>query len=398
MSPSPLQLYVHIPFCVHKCPYCDFNSHVRPEIPWQDYGRALVAELAHRAAEPAFRGRRLASVFFGGGTPSLAPPGLIASLIEAADRLFPLASDAEITLEANPGTVDAGHFAAYRTAGVNRLSIGVQSFDVAELHWLERIHDGDGAVRAYDAARKAGFANINLDLIYALPGQRLATWMASLERAIDLAPEHLSCYQLTVEPHTLLASRHARRPYPLPDDEASLQFLWSTRERLAAAGFAAYEISNFAQEGRHCRHNDGYWLYRDYLGIGAGASGKWDLLGDLVGDIEDGADGGAYRYTNTRTPETYMRQVFGKQGQATGSDERLARRKAAAEAVWMGLRRRDGLARPWFADRFGEDVLALFATELSPWLQSGMVEASDTALRLSRDGLAQADSIAAGLF
>jgi oxygen-independent coproporphyrinogen III oxidase len=398
MSPSPLQLYVHIPFCVHKCPYCDFNSHVRPEIPWDDYGRALVAELAHWAEQQAFQGRRIDSLFFGGGTPSLAPPGLIASVIDAAARHFPMAADAEITLEANPGTVDAGHFAAYRTAGVNRLSIGVQSFDTAELSWLERIHGGDGAVRAYDAARQAGFDNINLDLIYALPGQGLGTWMTSLGRAVDLAPEHLSCYQLTVEPHTLLASRHARTPYPLPDDETSLQFLWCTRERLAAAGFIAYEVSNFAQAGHHCRHNDGYWLYRDYIGIGAGAAGKRDMLGEIPGDIRgDADDGGVYRYTNTRSPEGYMRQVFGK-GQGIGSDEHLARRTAAAEAVWMGLRRRDGLARPWFAERFGEDALAMFGAELSPWLRSDMVQADKASLRLSRDGLAQADSIAAGLF
>jgi oxygen-independent coproporphyrinogen-3 oxidase len=381
-----LQLYIHIPFCAHKCPYCDFNSHVRPSIPWDDYGRALIAELAYWAEAPQFQGRKLGALFFGGGTPSLAPPELIAAIIDRADHHFGLAEDAEITLEANPGSVDVGHFSAFRSAGVNRLSIGVQSFDAAELNWLERIHDGDGAVRAYDIARRAGFANVNLDLIYALPNQDLRSWMTTLEMAIDLGPEHLSCYQLTVEPHTLLASRHARSPYPLPDDEQSLRFLWGTRERLAEAGFEAYEISNFALPGRHCRHNDGYWLYRDYLGIGAGASGKWDLDG-----------GGVHRYTNARSPEGYMKQML-LHGHAAGSDEELARRKAAAEAIWMGLRRRQGIARPWFTARFGEDVLAMFAPELEPWLQAGVVLADDASLRLSETGLAQADSVAAALF
>jgi oxygen-independent coproporphyrinogen-3 oxidase len=312
---------------------------------------------------------------------------LIGAIIDAVAGHFDIAEDAEITLEANPGSVDVGHFSAYRSAGVNRLSIGVQSFDAAELNWLERIHDGDGAVRAYDIARRAGFANINLDLIYALPGQGLEAWMATLDQAIDLAPEHLSCYQLTVEPHTLLASRHARTPYPLPDDELALEFLWQTRARLALAGFEAYEVSNFARSGHHCRHNDGYWLYRDYIGIGAGASGKWDMDGD----------GGVQRYTNARSPEGYMKQML-LHGHAIGSEEALARRKAAAEAVWMGLRRRDGISRPWFAARFDEDVLVTFGKELAPWLQAGVVLADDTSLHLSETGLAQADSVAAELF
>lgn len=387
---APLQLYIHIPYCVHRCPYCDFNSHVRPAIDWDGYGQALTAELAHWAARPQYAGRKLSSLFFGGGTPSLAPPALIGAVIDAAANRFGLVDGAEITLEANPGATDAGRFAGYKAAGINRISIGVQSFDAAELAWLERIHDGDEAVHAYETARRAGFANINLDLIYALPEQSVEAWMGTLERAIALNPEHLSCYQLTVEPHTLLASRHARQPYPLPDEELSLRFLWRTRERLAAAGYAAYEVSNFARGDRHCRHNDGYWLYRDYIGIGAGAAGKWDMMGDR-------ADGGSCRYTNTRSPESYVRQVL-EHGRAIGSEEELAPRTAAAEAVWMGLRRSQGLPRPWFAERFGADVLTLFGRELEPWLQAGSVHADAGSLSLSEAGLAQADSVAAALF
>jgi putative oxygen-independent coproporphyrinogen III oxidase len=383
---SPLQLYVHIPFCVHKCPYCDFNSHVRHMIPWEDYGQAVLHEMAHWAVRPPFRGRRLTSLFIGGGTPSLAPPSLIEAIITNAARHFTLVPDIEITLEANPGTVDAGHFAAYRTAGVNRLSIGVQSFDAGELKWLERIHDAADTVRAFETARQAGFTNINLDLIYGLPGQDMDTWMDSLERAIDLGAEHMSCYQLTVEPHTLLASRHAKSPYPLPDDELALQFMWRTRERLAEAGFTAYEISNFARQGYRSRHNDGYWLYRDYVGVGAGASGKWDT-----------DSGGVCRYTNTRSPETYIRQAL-EDGIAVGGDEVLERRSAAAEAVWLGLRRHDGISRRWFAERFGEEVLAMFGSALEKWTRSGAIEIDEESLRLSNTGLVQADSIAAGLF
>ena len=386
MPTSPLQLYVHIPFCVHKCHYCDFNSHVRNMIPWKDYGNAVVHEMSHWAVRPPFRGRKLTSLFIGGGTPSLAPPALIEAIITNAARYFTLAPGIEITLEANPGTVDAERFAAYRAAGVNRLSIGVQSFNAGELGWLERIHDGAGAVLAFEIARKAGFTNINLDLIYGLPSQELSAWMDSLEQAIVLGPEHMSCYQLTVEPHTLLATRHAKSPYPLPDDELALQFMWRTRERLAEAGFEAYEISNFARPGHHSRHNDGYWLYRDYVGIGAGASGKWDT-----------DSGGACRYTNTRSPETYIRQGM-EDGIAVGADEVLERRGAAAEAVWLGLRRRDGISRPWFAGRFGEDVLAMFGPALEKWMQSEAIEVDGAWLRLSNKGLIQADSIAADLF
>jgi len=386
MPLPPLQLYVHVPYCVHKCPYCDFNSHVRNMIPWEDYGNAVVHEMAHWAVRPPFRGRKLTSLFIGGGTPSLAPPALIEAIITNAARHFTLAPDIEITLEANPGTVDAGRFAAYRAAGVNRLSIGVQSFDAGELGWLERIHDGDEAVRAFEIARQAGFTNINLDLIYGLPSQELSAWMDSLEQAIALGPEHMSCYQLTVEPHTLLATRHAKNPYPLPDDELALQFMWRTRERLAEAGFEAYEISNFARPGHRSRHNDGYWLYRDYIGVGAGASGKWDT-----------DSGGACRYTNTRSPETYIWQAMGD-GIAVGGDEVLERRGAAAEAVWLGLRRRDGVSRPWFAERFGEDVLTMFGPALEKWTQSGAIEVDGAWLRLSKNGLIQADSIATDLF
>ena len=378
---SPLHLYVHIPFCEHKCAYCDFNSHVRARHPWQAYGRALNSELAYWARKQHFSKRKLASVFFGGGTPSLAPAELVAGIMEKAEMLFGFDQDIEISLEANPGAVDAGSFAGYREAGVNRLSIGVQSFSDLELGWLERIHSSAEAVLAYARAREAGFDNINLDLIYGLPDQSLEGWTTNLERAISLSPEHLSCYQLTVEPGTRLAANHARQPLSLPKDDSALRFFTATRKRLDQAGYDAYEVSNFAQPGAHCRHNDAYWLYDDYIGIGAGASGKWDI-----------DDGNVHRYTNTHSPEKYVANVE-VSGCSAESVELLKTEKAAAEAVWLGLRRREGVDRVWFESRFGLDVWWHFAPELSVWRDSGHLALTDQSMYLTPQGIVLADAI-----
>ncbi|HXH72347.1 MAG TPA: radical SAM family heme chaperone HemW [Mariprofundaceae bacterium] len=382
----PLQLYVHIPYCLHKCHYCDFNSHAGNDFPWEGYRVALLAELEHWSDQEQFAGRRIHSVFFGGGTPSLAPPKLITGIIEATSDRFGLTDDAEITLEANPGTVDIGNFRDYRQAGVNRLSIGVQSLDTGQLQWLERIHSPDEALAAFETGRTAGFTNINLDLMYGLPGQSVANWLQTVDTVIGLGPDHLSCYQLTIEPHTRLADIHRRQPLPLPDDETSLQFFSTTRQRLAEAGYQPYEISNFARAGAHCRHNDGYWLYHDYIGIGAGAAGKWDS-----------SNGGAHRYSNIRSPETYMLQAR-LHGQAVNNHESLGRHMSAAEAVWMGLRRHSGFSRTWFSKRFGLDVLAMFGSELETWRQLGHLIVGKDSIRLSESGIVQADSIAADLF
>jgi len=383
--PSPLHLYVHIPFCAHKCHYCDFNSHVRDVPPWEDYQAALLMEMEAWAGKPPFSRRPLHTVFFGGGTPSLAPPSLIAAVLEQAATLFGMEAEAEITLEANPGTVDAAHFTAYRAAGVNRLSIGVQSLDHAELQWLERIHDRDEAIHAFAEARRAGFGNINLDLMYALPEQSLQRWQQQLDAAIRLAPEHLSCYQLTIEPHTRLAAQHIAKPLPLPDQETALGFFTATRAQLAEHGYAAYEISNFARLGMHCRHNDGYWRYHDYIGIGAGASGKWDM-----------PDGGICRYSNIRSPEHYIARTMAD-GSAVRSDEVLDTARAAAEAVWLGLRRTSGISREDFAVRFGADIRSMFTSPLQPWLQTGHLELTRQQLRLTEKGLPLADAIAAAV-
>jgi len=377
-----LHLYVHIPFCIHKCAYCDFNSHVRKQPPWDEYRMALLAELGYWSNQTQFAGRNITSIFFGGGTPSLAPPELIADVLHQAGHCFTLSDDIEITLEANPGTVDAQRFAAYRKAGINRLSIGVQSFDDTELKWLERIHSGDQAVQAYHRARSAGFDNISLDLMYGLPDQDLVGWMHSLETAIKLAPEHLSCYQLTIEAHTELALRHSRQALALPEDELALAFLLDTRKRLSEAGYQAYEVSNFARPGRYCRHNDAYWLYHDYIGIGAGAAGKWDL-----------PDGGITRYANLRSPETYAKAATSN-GSAINSRESLELHKAAAEAVWLGLRRSDGINQQAFRQRFGGTIDEIFGNALKAWVESGHLMVARKSIKLSDKGLGMADSIA----
>jgi len=376
---------VHIPFCVHKCHYCDFNSHERARPDWRAYQRALIAELRYWVDMPEFGGRRLSTIFFGGGTPSLAPPALIEAVIDAACDCSGLEADAEISMEANPGTVDSGNFRAYREAGVNRLSIGVQSLDATELRWLERIHGRDEAVAAYHTARQSGFSNINLDLMYGLPGQSLQDWLSTLQTAIELSPEHLSCYQLTVEPHTKLAAAHARKPYALPDDEMALSMFGETRRQLCAAGYEAYEISNFSRSGLKCRHNDGYWLYHDYIGIGAGASGKWDA-----------GDGGITRYSNIRTPERYSEAVEAS-GAAINSRESLLEDQAAAEACWLGLRRSSGINRRAFQQRFGIDAWACFRPQLETWQKAGKLVVDDDHLYLSPTGIPLADAISASV-
>ncbi len=267
----PLALYVHLPWCVRKCPYCDFNSHAVPTagLPEQPYLAALLDDLEHAAAPVA--GREIVSVFFGGGTPSLFSARSIASVLARARTLLPFAPDVEVTLEANPGTVEHGRFADYAAAGVNRISLGAQSFSDSRLEALGRIHASADIERAVREVRQAGIANFNLDLMYALPGQDVAGALADLERALELEPTHVSHYQLTLEPETPFA----KRPPPgLPDDDVAWSMQEACQERLAAAGFEQYEVSGYARAGRRCRHNLVYWQFGDYLGIGAGAHGK----------------------------------------------------------------------------------------------------------------------------
>ncbi|MHC6227881.1 radical SAM family heme chaperone HemW [Pseudomonas sp. X10] len=286
----PLALYIHIPWCVRKCPYCDFNSHAAsPELPEEAYVDALLADLDQELA--AVYGRPISSIFFGGGTPSLFSAPALGRLLVGVEQRIPFAPDIEITLEANPGTFEQEKFKAYRQLGINRLSIGVQSFQQAKLEALGRIHNGDEAVRAAGMARAAGFDNFNLDLMHGLPDQSQEDALGDLRQAIDLGPTHLSWYQLTLEPNTVFWSQ----PPELPEDD----ILWDIQEAgqalLAQHGFAQYEVSAYARPGRAARHNLNYWSFGDFIGIGAGAHGKLSH-----------PDGRILRTWKTRLPKDYL--------------------------------------------------------------------------------------------
>jgi putative oxygen-independent coproporphyrinogen III oxidase len=297
IEPPPLSLYVHVPWCVRKCPYCDFNSHAAKSVPEAEYVRALLDDL--RQESPSVEGRSVQTVFIGGGTPSLLSGAAVGDLLEGIAATVDLAADAEVTLEANPGTVERARFSAFRTAGVNRLSIGVQSFDDARLRTLGRIHTGREAAAAADAARAAGFDNFNLDLMFGLPDQTVAHAASDLRRAIDLEPAHLSWYQLTLEPNT----RFHQFPPRLPDDDAVAAMQTEGAALLRSSGFGQYEVSAFANPGRRCAHNLNYWTFGDYLGIGAGAHGK----------LTRSADASIERTWKERSPERYLARARSEQ-------------------------------------------------------------------------------------
>lgn len=336
-------LYVHWPFCLSKCPYCDFNSHVRDHVDGLAWQRALIAELDHFAAET--KGRRLTSIFFGGGTPSLMPPEIVGRLIERAHGYWPVGDDLEVTLEANPTSVEAGRFAALRAAGVNRVSLGVQALDNEALRFLGRGHDAQGARSAVAAARRI-FDRVSFDLIYARPGQTVAGWQAELDEALALADGHLSVYQLTIEPGTAFAARHARGKLDMPDEEVQIALYETTQDQLNDAGLPAYEVSNHARPGQASRHNLTYWRYGDYVGIGPGAHGRLTLGGERLA-------------TRThRAPEVWLSRVQAR-GHGEHAREAIDPPTRVREAMLMGLRLAEGVPRHrLLALAGGEDRLA----------------------------------------
>ena len=335
----PLSLYVHIPWCVRKCPYCDFNSHEQKgELPEQAYIDALLEDL--RSDVEAAQGRPIQSVFFGGGTPSLFSPAAIGCFLEQADRLVPFAADVEITLEANPGTVDSSRFAGYRAAGVNRLSLGIQSLADDRLAALGRIHGRAEGLAAVEAARAAGFDNFNLDLMYALPGQSLAQAEAELRELLALQAPHVSWYQLTLEPNTLFY----QRPPQLPDDDAIGDIMDMGLAVLAEHGYRQYEISAHAQPGRECRHNLNYWRFGDYLGIGAGAHAKLTQ-----------ADGRILRSARQRHPQRYLQDAADR----LSSTRALSRDELPIEFMLNALRLNRGVPAALFEARAGLPLSAI---------------------------------------
>ena len=362
MRAVPLALYIHWPFCLAKCPYCDFNSHVRDAIPQARFGAALRRELAWEAAR--LGPRRLTSIFFGGGTPSLMAPETVAALIEDARRSFAPADDLEITLEANPTSVERGKLTAFRQAGVNRLSLGVQALDDAALAGLGRQHDAAGAVAALDHAR-AVFPRLSFDLIYARPGQSLAAWRAELRRALALAADHLSLYQLTIEPGTAFEALHRHGKIVLPDEDLATALYDATAEEAGRFGLLPYEISNYARPGAESRHNLAYWRYEDYAGIGPGAHGRVTLGHGLVATRRH------------RAPEPWADRVEAD-GHGSTAEEAVAPRDRAREALLMGLRLAEGIDVARFAARTGVSI--------TDAVDSGVLEACVEAGYLSQGG------------
>ncbi|MDX1515477.1 MAG: radical SAM family heme chaperone HemW [Woeseiaceae bacterium] len=352
----PLSLYVHLPWCVAKCPYCDFNSwRAGDDAPRGRYVDALLVDLQREAKHAV--GRPLISVFLGGGTPSLFSPAEIGRILDGVAHRFALADDVEVTMEANPGTVECGAPAGYRAAGVNRLSIGAQSFDDSALAALGRIHGSGDIRRAVDAARRGGFENLNLDIMYALPGQDVAAALADLAAAIELAPEHLSWYQLTLEPNTVF---YARPPAGLPDNDRCGDIQDAGQAYLVAQAFRQYEVSAWARDGRRCRHNLNYWTFGDYAAVGAGAHGKI-TQGDRV-----------FRYVKPAHPQAYLQAIESGRHQewrAVDADERLF------EFMLNALRLSDGFDEGTFEARTGLTHTAL-AAAAQGGLDRGLLERS----------------------
>lgn len=375
-------LYIHIPYCISKCPYCDFNSHVVPNIPEREYSEALLRELDFYAQTEDWQGRKLNSVFFGGGTPSTFSPASIRKILEKSESLFAFDKDIEITLEANPGTVDSAHFSGYRSCGVNRISIGAQSFQPRLLQWLGRVHSADETRQALKVVRQAGFENFNLDLIYALPGQSLADLRVDLEEALNFHPPHLSAYNLTIEEGTPFHREYQQgRIRNLPEDE-EIAMAELIEETLAKAGLERYEISNYAKPGWHSRHNVNYWQGGDYLGVGAGAHSY---------KRHQHKGGFGQRWQNEKNPGRYL-EMIKYEGRAAVGEENSDLAKAAAEFMFVGLRMTRGISVDEFSRCFGKNP-AEFYPAIRDWLEGGLMEESGGWLRLTRRGLMVANSI-----
>lgn len=370
----PLALYVHWPFCVSKCPYCDFNSHVRESVDQAAWRDALLADLAYEAA--ALPGRRLGSIFFGGGTPSLMPPATVAAIIDAATAYWPPEPDIEITLEANPSSVEAARFADIARAGVNRVSLGLQALDDEALVFLGRAHGVDEGLAAL-ATAQAAFARVSFDLIYARPGQTLAAWDAELTRALSFGTEHLSLYQLTIEPGTRFATEAAAGRIVIPDGDSAADLFEATRAATAAAGLPAYEISNHARLGAESRHNLVYWRYRDYAGVGPGAHGRR----------------GGLATARHKKPENWIGAVA-RNGHGAQIEQPLVPGERSTEALLMGLRLREGVDLARIAGLGETTVEALIDWTAAARLETqGLVARAGDHLRVTEAGMLLLDAI-----
>jgi len=373
-------LYLHIPYCQAKCPYCDFNSHAATAWPEEDYTRALIVEMTRRAQERAFKSESVSTIFFGGGTPSLFQPSSIAKILDAAQNTFGIERDAEITLEANPGTVDLEKMRGFRSSGINRISFGAQSFNDTTLKFLGRIHNAEQTREAARMAHRAGFARVNLDLIFAVPGQTRADVLHDIGEATALEPDHISAYNLTFEEGTVFFSemRHGKIR-PLESDEQAEMYA-AVREELPRRGYAMYEISNYAQTGRECRHNLTYWHNETYLGLGAGAHSF----------ARDGA--GGRRWWNERNPARYI-ALTTESGVAETGSESVAPKTSMGEFVFLNLRLREGFALADFDTRFATSFENAFGSRTARLFEGGLLENREDRIRLTERGLELADSV-----
>jgi oxygen-independent coproporphyrinogen-3 oxidase len=375
-----LTIYVHIPFCIQKCGYCDFNAYLYRHDAAQTYLTALRREIEHTATEQLWMGYSVPSVYFGGGTPSTLAPADLTSLLSLIRDSFPVPADAEITLEADPGTIDLAGFEVLRAGGFNRISIGVQAFDDGLLHRLDRLHSAADARCVLVWARRAGFMDLNLDLMFGLPGQSLPAWERSLHEAIAFTPTHISVYGLTIEERTPFYRRQQRGQLALPDEEAQVAMFERADQVLTAAGYMHYEISNYAMPGWRSRHNLHYWQHGEYLGFGAGAHAY------LHG----------YRRENERLPGRYIRAIVAG-GSAAGVPELIDRTRRLHEGLMVGLRLHQGIDLEAFARAYGIHLAAAYAKPIDELLESGHLQLSDGRLRLTDRGRLVTDAVLARL-
>ncbi len=371
---EPIGLYLHIPYCLHKCGYCDFNSHNINEAEMESYVRALLSEM-EQAAKGA-KDRRVATIFFGGGTPTTLPFADLARILEACRQHFQVDPVAEITCEANPATIPQADLAQLREAGFNRLSIGVQSFDPDELKRLERVHSVDEIYLTVERARQAKFENLSLDLMFGLPGQTARLWESNLQKAIGLNPEHLSAYNLTIEPDTVFYKQQSQGQLKMPPDDFQRELFEITIDTLTDAGYEHYEISNYAKPEKQCRHNLIYWTNGEYLGLGAGASSA------LKGK----------RFKNVNLPARYITQI-NESETAVESRETPDRRQRMGEAVMLGLRLREGLNLVTFEQQFGTSFHEAFGDTVTRLEEMELMELRNDRAALTREGLFLADSV-----
>jgi oxygen-independent coproporphyrinogen-3 oxidase len=382
-DPRGFGIYIHWPFCKAKCPYCDFNSHVRTSIDQARWRTALLRELDHYAALTP--GRTVTSLFFGGGTPSLMEPETTAAVIAAVRRHWRVAADLEVTLEANPTSIEAARFRGFAAAGINRVSIGVQALNDADLQFLGRQHSAAEALQALEIGR-AIFERLSFDLIYARPGQSLAGWQAELERALELAKDHISLYQLTIEPGTAFEQRFARGDFALPGEEEQAALFEWTADRLDAAGLQGYEISNHAKPGAESRHNLTYWRYGDYVGVGPGAHGRLTLPGDRK-----------IATRQHRAPEAWLESVE-QAGHATRQQDDIDRPSRLTEMVMMGLRLSEGVPLSRIEAESGLSFAEAIAPDrLGRLIDGGFLSRDGDRLRATAEGRARLDAVLGAL-